>query len=159
MQTKKLLFYLLAAAMGGCVPVMSLHPLYTHEDAVFEKKLLGTWIQDPNDPESIWEFKAAGEPENSYELTFTDKDGQKGLFTAHLLKLEDNTFLDVYPKHFPSGSLDDPNAAPWPYNQFFFAPAHTFLKVDAIEPQLIIRLSEDDQIGRASCRERVFVGV
>ncbi|MHC4572585.1 MAG: hypothetical protein ACYS76_00390 [Planctomycetota bacterium] len=27
MKTKKLLFYLLAGILGGCVPVMSLHPL------------------------------------------------------------------------------------------------------------------------------------
>ncbi len=34
MRIKKLLFYLLAALLGGCVPVMSLHSLYTEEDEV-----------------------------------------------------------------------------------------------------------------------------
>ncbi len=36
-RAKKALFYLLAALLGGCVPVMSLHPLYTEKDVVFEK--------------------------------------------------------------------------------------------------------------------------
>jgi hypothetical protein len=31
MNTKKLLFYLLAALLSGCVPVMSLHSLYTED--------------------------------------------------------------------------------------------------------------------------------
>ena len=57
MKVKKFLFYLLAALLGGCVPVMSLHSLYTEENVVFEEKLLGTWVDDPNSPETIWEFR------------------------------------------------------------------------------------------------------
>jgi len=48
MKTKKLLFYSLAALLGGCVPVMSLHPLYTEKDVLFEEKLLGRWVDGPN---------------------------------------------------------------------------------------------------------------
>ena len=43
MRTKKILFYCLAALMGGCVPIMSLRPLFTSEDLVFDEKLLGTY--------------------------------------------------------------------------------------------------------------------
>ena len=46
MNTRKLLFYLLAVLLGSCVPVMSLHPLFTKEHLVFEEKLLGTWADD-----------------------------------------------------------------------------------------------------------------
>ena len=51
MKTKKLLSCLIVAIIGGCIPVMSLHPLYTEKDVVFEEGLLGTWLDDPNNPE------------------------------------------------------------------------------------------------------------
>ena len=44
MKTKKFLFYLLAVFLGGCV--LSLHPLYTEKDLIFEEKLLGTWAKN-----------------------------------------------------------------------------------------------------------------
>ncbi|MHC4171297.1 MAG: hypothetical protein ACYSWQ_30560 [Planctomycetota bacterium] len=53
MNTRKLLFYMLAGLLGGCVPVMSLNPLYTKDSLVYDDKLLGTWVDDPNEPETI----------------------------------------------------------------------------------------------------------
>jgi len=143
MNTKKFLFYLLAALLGGCVPVMSLHPLYTKEDVVFEKKLLGTWMQDDN--ETIWEFKCPNEPGKTYKFTFSDKEGQKGSFDAHLTKLQDKLFLDVYPGE-PPWDEKDPNRLVWPYNTLFLIPAHTFIKIDSIEPQSKMRLTDDDEM-------------
>lgn len=59
MKGKKLLFYSLAAILGGCVPVMSLHPLYTEKDVLFEEKLLGSWVDGPNntDPNEVIKIK------------------------------------------------------------------------------------------------------
>ncbi|MHC4244422.1 MAG: hypothetical protein ACYSU4_18605, partial [Planctomycetota bacterium] len=82
-QVKKALFYLLAALLGGCVPVMSLHPLYTEKDVVFEERLLGRWVDDPSSPETIWEFSRIEEPNNAYNLLFSDEEGKKGSFVAH----------------------------------------------------------------------------
>ena len=93
MNTRKLLFYMLAGLLGGCVPVMSLHPFYTKENVVFDKKLLGTWVDDPNRPETTWHFESIDEPRNAYKLIFIGEDGQKGSFVAHLLKLKDRLFL------------------------------------------------------------------
>ena len=98
MKTKKLLFYLLAALLGGCIPVMSLHPLFTEETLVFEEKLLGTWVDDSN---NIWEFKDPNEQKKIYKLIVVDNEGQKGSFDARLTKLENKLFLDVYPNQFP----------------------------------------------------------
>ena len=72
MSTKKLLFYLLAVLLGGCVPIVSLHPLFEKKDVVFDEKLLGTWVQDPNAPETIWDFKRADAKEDAYRLIFSD---------------------------------------------------------------------------------------
>ena len=145
MNTKKVLFYLLAAALCGCVPVASLHCLYTEADVIFEEKLLGTWLQEPNDPKTTWEFSRIDEPNNAYKLIFTDEEGRKGSFVAHLVKLKDKLFLDVFPGGLP-WELEDPNKVDWPYNAFFLIPAHTFIKVESIEPQLKMRITQESKM-------------
>ncbi|MHC4425124.1 MAG: hypothetical protein ACYSYV_03390 [Planctomycetota bacterium] len=143
MNTNKLLFYVLAAFLGGCVPVMSLHSLYTEKDVTFEEELLGTWVQD-ND-ETTWEFARIDEPRNAYKLIFSDEDGQKGSFVARLVKLENRLFLDIYPSELP-WEPEDPNKLDWPYNSLFLIPAHTFLKIDSTGPQLKMRLTLEDKM-------------
>lgn len=140
MKTKKLFFYMLAVILGGCVPVISLHPLYTEKDIVVDKKLYGTWVDDVNSPKTTWEFKSIEEPKNAYKLIFTDEEGQKGSFVAHLVKLQDRLFLDIFPSELP-WEPEDPNKIDWPYNTLFLIPAHTFVKIDSIEPQLKLRLT------------------
>jgi hypothetical protein len=146
MKTKKFLFYLLAALLGGCVPVLSLHQLYTDKDIVFEEKLLGTWIDDkePND-KNIWQFSNANKPEKAYNLIFSDNKDKKGAFIAHLVKLQDKLFLDVYPSE-PPGEQEDPNTIKWPYNFFLAIPCHTFIKIDSIEPNLTMRMTDDEKM-------------
>jgi hypothetical protein len=145
MKTKKLLFYMLAVILGGCVPVLSLHPLYTEKDIVVDKKLYGMWTDDPNSPKTTWEFKSIDEPKNAYKLIFTDEEGKKGSFVAHLVKLQDKLFLDIFPSELPWDS-EDPNKMDWPYNSLFLIPAHTFVKVDSIEPQLKLRLTLESKM-------------
>ena len=170
MNAKKGFFYLLAVLFGGCVPVMSLHPLFNEKDVVFDKKLLGTWVDDPNSPETTWDFKWADGKENAYRLIFTDKKGNKGLFIAHLVKLKDKLFLDACPppsgwegaskkitslepygikaevSQYRYGEQQDPNKIEWSYNYYFMIPVHTFIKINSIEPQLKIVLTDDDKM-------------
>ncbi len=142
MKAKKLLFYLLAGILSGCLPVMSLHQLYTEKDVVFEEKLLGTWVDDSN---NIWEFKHPDKSEKAYELIVREVKGEKGSFIAHLVKLENKLFLDVYPGKSAWGE-DDPNKLEWPYNTLFLTPAHTFIKVSGIEPELKLHITDDDEM-------------
>ncbi|MHC4154209.1 MAG: hypothetical protein ACYST6_04725 [Planctomycetota bacterium] len=153
MKTKKVLSYVLAGILAGCVPVMSLHPLYTEQDVAFEEKLLGVWVNDPNDPEEIWEFKRPDESKAEYELIFSDKEGKRGIFAAHLVKLDGRLFLDAFPKEFPC-EVDDPNKTDWHYNAFFMVPAHTFMTVDCIEPLQAVSkcLSEDEPVDEDSLK-------
>jgi hypothetical protein len=146
MNTKKILFYLLAVVLGGCVPVASVHCLYTKENAVFDEKLLGIWVQEPNNPKTTWEFtRDKDEPNNVYKLIFSDEEGSKGSFVAVMVKLKDKLFLDVFPDELP-WDMEDPNQVDWPYNSFFLIPAHTFIKIDSIEPQLKLRVTMDDKM-------------
>ena len=138
MKAKKFLLYMLAVILGGCVPVISLHPLYTEKDVVLDKKLYGTWVDDSNDSKTTWEFKSIDEPKNAYKLIYTDEEGMKGSFVAHLVKLQNSLFLDIFPSELP-WEPEDPNEMDWPYNTLFLIPAHTFVKIDSIEPQLKLR--------------------
>jgi len=145
MKTKMRVFYILAVIVGGCVPVLSLHPLYTEKDIVLDQKLYGTWVTDPNDSKTTWEFKSIDDPKNAYKLIFTDEDGRKGSFVAYLVKLQDKLFLDIFPSELP-WDPEDPNKMDWPYNSIFLIPAHTFIKVDSIGPQLKLRLTLESKM-------------
>ncbi|MCX5638782.1 MAG: hypothetical protein NTX52_13985 [Planctomycetota bacterium] len=160
MNAKKFFFYLLAVLLGGCFPVVSLHQLFTEKDVVFDEKLLGTWVQEgsmgtirnflgkeePKEPTgTIWEFTRADTNEidankNAYRLIFSNKEGKKGFFVAHLLKLKDKLFLDV---HLSELSFKDPNRIDWPGNFLLLIPAHTFIKIDSIDPNLTMRLTDN----------------
>jgi hypothetical protein len=151
-RAQKALFYLLAALLGGCVPVISLHPFYTEKDVVFEEKLLGKWVDDPNGPETTWEFNRIEEPKNAYKLIFYDDEGQKGSFVVHLVKLqsgrtpkENKLFLDVYPSELP-WEIEDESKLELPYNSFFLIPVHTLIKIDFIGPQLKMWLTNEDEM-------------
>jgi len=132
MGTKKAVFYLLAVMLGGCV-LPSLHPLYTDEELIFEEKLIGKW-SDGND---IWEFRE-GEGEN-YQMRVLDGEWKEGQFVAHLVKLGDMFFLDI----FPDGvTLGEPQA----FYGFHILPVHTFMKVEQIEPKLQLRAMDYDKV-------------
>lgn len=134
MRMKKILFYLLAAVLGGCV-LPSLHPLYSDKDIVFEEKLLGNWRSCSS--KEMWLFEKGSEP-NSYNLTGTDTDGS-GKFIAHLVAIDDMLFLDLFPgepESLKSCSL-------WRYS---ICPLHLFIKVDQIEPTLKIRMMNPEKM-------------
>jgi hypothetical protein len=91
MNMKKVLAVISAVCfIVGCIP--SLHPLYTENDLIFEKALVGTWVDE--NPENTWTFSQSGEKE--YKLIYSE-DGKPGEFTAHLLKIKDKMFIDLYP--------------------------------------------------------------
>ena len=157
MSTKKLLFYLLAVLIGGCVPI-SLHPLFTEKDTVFEEKLIGVWIQEPNGSQAIWEFRRSDDPPSAYRLTFSDKDNKKGSFVAHLVKLKKQLFLDIYPDKFPSEPQDPNKQVQWEYDSLFWIPAHTFVKVSSIGLQVKLQSMNYDKLKELLEREPKAVG-
>ena len=94
MKTKKVLFYLLAGILTGCVS--SLHPLFTQKEAVFDEKLTGLWGNDSNNKETFEFTRASNDPNNKeYKMVYTDTDGKKGEFKATLGKLGSSMFLDL----------------------------------------------------------------
>ena len=83
----------LSLILSGCSAVNSAHPLYTSEDAVQEPALVGTWISDDKDmPEFVFQ-KSDG---NAYNMVLTDEESKTVyLYEVHLVRLEDQTFMDI----------------------------------------------------------------
>ena len=114
METKKFFFYLFAGLLAGCsAPFFSLNPLFTKDTLVFEEKLLGVWIADPNSKENSadieqwnWEFKRLAKPdpgllfpgmtgevyEKAYELVLSERKGPKGSFVVCLVPKQASFF-------------------------------------------------------------------
>src|SRR3990170_1492928 len=88
---KILILFGLVIFLTGCVP--SLHPLFTDKDLVFDQVLVGTWVDE--DGKNTWEFRKSGE--NAYELVYTENE-EPAKFQAHLVKLGDFLFLDIFPE-------------------------------------------------------------
>lgn len=95
---------LIAMALAmSCVPI--LNPLYTDGDLVLDENLAGIWVEEGS---ARWRFeKSEGK---SYILTYLDmgldidppKDpGKRAKFDAHLVRLGDVLFMDLYPHSYP----------------------------------------------------------
>jgi len=140
MKTKIILsiMLLLAVILPGCV--FSLYPLYTENDLVYDSKLEGVW-NDPKTQEG-WKFEnllqheKEGNKNNSdvvkagmlkddminkktYLFTYTE-NGEARRMQAHLTKLGEYLFLDLFPEELQLK------------NSFFesqFVPVHTYAKV------------------------------
>ena len=131
MKTKWMLAGVIIILLGGCVP--SLHELYTEDTVVFEEKLLGQWTHE----EEIWNFEKAAE-DKAYNLVITQEEEQKSVLVGHLVKVDNKLFLDLYPGDMELDVGD--------FYKMHLLPAHTFLKVDAIEPELAIRAMTPDTL-------------
>jgi hypothetical protein len=132
MKTKKILAGIIIVLLGGCVP--SLHELYTEDTLVFEEKLLGKWAHE----DEIWCFEKGSE-EKSYDLTITEEGEGKSVLVGHLVKIEDDLFLDLYPGDMEMGVGE--------WYKMHLLGAHTFMKVDGIEPKLTMRAMNPEKVG------------
>ncbi|MCH7691023.1 MAG: hypothetical protein IIA17_08270, partial [candidate division Zixibacteria bacterium] len=91
MKTKSLaILSLVSLFLVGCIP--SLHPLYTENELVYEPSLLGIWTEEGGG--ISYEF--IKNDSSSYTMIYTE-DSIPSDFTAHLLKLGDNLFLNLQP--------------------------------------------------------------
>ena len=132
MRPKMILFYLLAALLGGCV--LSLHPLYEESDLIFEKKLLGTWAKSGS--KETWQFEQ-GKGDNFYKMTYTDDKGREGSFVAGLGKINNIMFLNIFPQE-PKLKQND-------YYKFHILRAYSFIRIEQIEPTLVMRVMNPDK--------------
>jgi len=94
----------LVSVLAGCAPQDSLFPLFTQQDKLFDKQLLGEWQirsqtdagQDPSEKPAFVIF-SPGDDENSYQAKlpkFNDAGGTLRA-TAHLARLGAYLFIDL----------------------------------------------------------------
>ena len=148
--TRALNTTLLLAAMASvvaCVP--SLNPLYTDADLVLDEAILGSWVDDED---ASWLFEQATEksyllthhPKEVFGLLASEEPGKPVRFEAHLVRLGDDLFLDLYPDSHPSA--DDLG------NHLVVAhlvPAHTFSRIWIDETGVKIGMLDPDWLDEA----------
>lgn len=113
--------------LTGCIPT-SINPLYTKQDLVFDPALMGVW-RGEGDSKETWAFEKAGDTE--YKFVYTEDDGKIGRFEAHLLKLGNTRFLDLFPDE---AGIEEMNRSG--FYKVHLLRTHSFLKVLRIEPTL-----------------------
>lgn len=133
-----------ALVAGGCL--RSLHGLYTDDDLVAEPLLEGAWRED--DGKSLWTFTRDGEKRYLllYQQSITNRHAPEGAgfsvpaqFEAHLVRLGEKLFLDLFPKDVVSR------------NDLFavhLIPAHTFSRVELSKDTLILAMLDHEWFKR-----------
>jgi len=116
--------------LSGCIPI-SIHPFYGEKDLTFDSSLLGTWSEEDGKSEYLFEQSSP----TAYTMTYREA-GQESKFEAHLFKLDDKSFLDIYP-------LDPGVKIPDAFRDHLVM-AHSFYRVNQIEPALIMSTFDVD---------------
>jgi hypothetical protein len=129
MKITKALICLLPIILSGCIPT-SIYPLYTDKDVVFDENLIGKWSKD----NVVWEFKRGDD--NSYEIRRYDNFERR--FIGHLVELENQLFLDV----FPLMQEEQDSVFYWWHLQL----THSFMKIGQIEPVLQMRMMDLNKV-------------
>jgi hypothetical protein len=103
------------------------NPVYRPGDVLQDPALFGVWKDEPDGKER-WTFRAGqGKAYNLEVIT----DNQPARFDAHLFKIGDELFLDLFPAKASLEARLENN----PYS-LALAPTHVFLWVRAIGPSL-----------------------
>jgi hypothetical protein len=110
----------------GCLP--SLQSLYTDDTIVFDEALLGKWYAEDD---GSWSFTKAGK--KGYNLRIIEDNGKEAEFEVHLVQVGGHRFIDLY----PGDNIDLENTADT--YSFNLIPAHTFMKLDLSEPNLLLQ--------------------
>jgi len=114
---------LAAAALAGCWPTHSLHPVYTPETVVFDPGLLGTWVGEPLEQasfdEGTWVFERW--EDDGYRVVHTDGDGRRAVLIAHVVQVGEVRYLDLFP--------DQPGEESSGLGNWHLLPVHGFARI------------------------------
>lgn len=109
MKTKSFIVIVVMAFLLNSCLIKSLHPFYFEKDVIFQKELIGDYIDQDSAKWEIRQHKISkgffnGDSlDNSYDVSYYGKDVTKNLFNVHIFKLNGNTYLDFFPlKEFES---------------------------------------------------------
>jgi hypothetical protein len=86
---------LLVIPSFGCA--VSIHPLYSEKIAAHDDNLVGSWVDEPNEPRFSWEVTSPGKGEYWIKSRRYEKEHGRFTYLAQLLKLGDAHYLDLFP--------------------------------------------------------------
>lgn len=122
-----ILFVILACAtMSGCL-VSSLHPFYNHKDKIFDKQLIGNWMDGDS---SIWvitanksssSFMGPEVLDSTFSITYYE-DEQKSLLQGTMFELDGKRYVDFYPDPDEDHCMSD-------MTSFHHVPVHTLARI------------------------------
>lgn len=108
-------------------------PIYTDEDLILEEKIIGEWMGDDG---VVLDFIRM-EEEMAYDLVVVDKDVEERQYFAHLVKLEGMMFLCMF---LDKSLLEQKDSQGW------HVVPDVFLKVEQIEPKLLLRELDYEEV-------------
>lgn len=155
MKTRNIIFIgILALAISGCF-VKSLHPFYEESDVVFNKKMVGTWLDEDSATWRINPFVFSkglmngDSTDNSYLVEMFDDTTNISTFNVHMFKLEDKVYLDFEPIR---GDRYDEMI------DIHMIPAHTIARFDFVsEDEILIAWFNQDWLNDLFEENRVKI--
>jgi hypothetical protein len=90
MKMKTFLVLSLMLIMAGCIPTLTVQPLWSKQQVVSEPALEGRWIS----PEGDTILRFTSQPKDEYRLNFGSEDGVTD-YEAHLIRLDGHLILDL----------------------------------------------------------------
>ncbi|MFI5175739.1 MAG: hypothetical protein ACHQKY_12825 [Terriglobia bacterium] len=136
-RAKIILILLLGLSLGGCVPQLSLYPLWDKAHLASEPALRGTWV-NKDGTESI-QFRE--EEQRRYLVVYSATDGKESSqssYTVHMVRLEGTLFFDFEP---------DQNALEKRLKPELFLPlvsAHFFARANVQGDELRLAVLDDE---------------
>jgi hypothetical protein len=113
---------MIVVLLQGCV-VKSLHPFYRNADLVFRSELLNTWVDSDG---SKWSIQQSKSGNNTYEMHWLHNGERDVVFIAHLFRLGDGLYLDL----FPEG--DNQSSDDFSMFSMHLLPVHSVAKVHVL---------------------------
>lgn len=132
----------LFVAGTGCLPVPSLHPFVTEEQAIAVPGVVGEWA------DSTTRLRFTLERGAVYKITFPDSGEAAPFFRVRFARLGGRLFADVA---MDAGSQPGGDPAPWLW------PMHTAFRVDVAGDSLRLAFLDDEWIAGALDRRDVRV--
>ena len=110
---------------------------------MYQKELIGTWVETKS--KETWTFKQKSDLE--YWLYHSEND-EVAVFEAHLVKLKDLLFLNLYP-----GDLKSSN---YLYTNHLY-PVHSFSLIRIAKNQLVIKILDPTWLEESISKQSVNI--
>ncbi len=145
---KTVLSLVLTSLLAGCIPVGTIHPLFTEKEVVFDPGILGTW-NSQDDEDGHWTVSQAGN--QAYQFTFTAATEDSSLtYDVRLVRLRNLLFVDGLLREVRDKGEDGLAIGT--------VPAHIFGRIYIEGDNLRLAMLDDEWLKKAIAENRVKIG-